>query len=130
MGTWSYNDLERPENLVEFFGRFLEADRFLRHPKELAEMVLTNGTEYCGNCAKICVGSKEETMALFKIHLNAGPVRIPDDPSLVLNLAAENSKLEKYRIPEDEIRSLIQGIDGDSGASGYAEPEETSKKAH
>jgi epoxyqueuosine reductase QueG len=124
VGTWSYNDLPRPEGVVEFFEKFLEADRFLRHPKELAEMILTNGTEYCGNCARICVGDKEQTTALFKIHLNAGPAELPDDPSLVLNLATENSKLEKYRIPEEEIRSLVQGIEGDSDASGYAASED------
>jgi hypothetical protein len=105
---------------VEFFGKLLEADRFLRHPKELAEMVLTNGTEYCGNCAKICVGSKEETTALFKMYLNSGPVKIPDDPSLVLNLITENQKLEKYRIPEEEIKALIEDFEGDPEASGYA----------
>ena len=83
-------------------------------------MILTDVTEYCGNCAKICVGSKHETTALFKMHLNSGPVKIPDDPTLVLNLATENSKLEKYRIPEEEIRGLIQGIEGDGDATGYA----------
>jgi len=123
VGTWSYNDLPRPARLVEFFGKFLEADRSLRHPKELAEMILTNGTEYCGNCAKICVGSKEETTALFKMHLEAGPVKIPDDPSLVLNLATANSKLDKYRIPEEEIRGLNQDIEGDGDATGYAASE-------
>ena len=120
VGTWAYNDLPRPTGLVEFFGKLLEADRFLRHPKELAEMVLTNGTEYCGNCAKICVGSKEETTALFKMYLNSGPVKIPDDPSLVLNLITENQKLEKYRIPEEEIKGLIEDFEGDPESSGYA----------
>jgi epoxyqueuosine reductase QueG len=125
VGTWSYNDLPRPTGLVEFFGKMLEADRFLRHPKELAEMLLTDGTEYCGNCAKICVGSKKETTALFKMHLNSGPVKIPDDPTLVLNLVTENSKLEKYRIPEEEIKSLFQGFEGDVEATGYAVSEDS-----
>jgi hypothetical protein len=113
-------DLERGRWWVEFFGRFLETDRFLRHPKELAEMILTNGAEYCGNCAKICVGSKEETTALFKAHPNSGPVKIPDDPSLVPNLVTENSKLEKYRVPEGEMKSLIQEFEEDADATGYA----------
>jgi len=38
----------------------------------------------------------------------------------VLNLVTENSKLEKYRIPEDEIKALIEGIEGDPDATGYA----------
>jgi len=123
VGTWSYNDLPRPTGLTEFYGKFLEADRALRHPKELAEMLLTNGTEYCGNCAKICVGSKRATAALFKTHLNAGPVQIPDDPSLVLNLTTANSRLEKYRIPEEEIRALLEDVEADTDGSGYAASE-------
>lgn len=126
VGTWSYNDLPRPTALAEFFGKLLEADRSLRHPKELAEMILSDGTEYCGNCAKVCVGSKPETTALFKMHLDSGPVKIPDDPTLVLNLVVENAKLEKYRIPEDEIRGLLEGIEGDADASGYAASGEVS----
>jgi len=120
VGTWSYNDLPRPTGLIEFFGKFLEADRYLRHPKELAEMIVTDGTEYCGNCAKVCVGSKRETAALFKMHLNAGPVEIPNDPSLVLNLVTENAKLEKYSIPEEEIKGLMKDFEGDADATGYA----------
>jgi hypothetical protein len=122
-GTWSYNDIPRPTGLLEFFGKFLEADRFLRHPKELAEMVLTDGTEYCGNCLKVCVGSKEETTALFKLHLNSGVAEIPDYPSLVLNLVAANSKLEKYRVPEEEINALVRDAEADAPISGYAESE-------
>ena len=109
VGTWSYNDLARPTDRREFYNKFQEADRYLRHTKELAEMVLTNGTEYCGNCLKICVGSKEDNAALFKLHLNAGVAEIPDDPSLVLNLTTANAKLEKYRVPEEEITALIRG---------------------
>jgi hypothetical protein len=66
------------------------------------------------------VGSREGTKALFKLHLDSGPVEIPDDPSLALNLVAENTKLEKYRIPEDEIKGLIQEFEEDTDASGYA----------
>jgi epoxyqueuosine reductase QueG len=122
-GTWSYNDIERPTNLVEFFGKFLEADRSLRHPKELAEIILTNGTEYCGNCAKICVGTKEESTALLKVHLNSGVVKIPDDPTLVLNLAAANSQLEKYRIPEEEIQALVREAERETSITSYAQEE-------
>ena len=58
------------------------------------------------------------------MHLNSGPVKIPDDPSLVLNLVTENSKLEKYRIPEEEIKGLLQEFEGDADASGYAASED------
>jgi len=108
VGTWSYNDLPRPVDMREFYNKFLEADKSLRHPKEQVEMVLTNGTEYCGNCHKICVGTKEDTAALFKLHLNSGVANIPDDPSLILNLMTANNKLEKYRIPAEEIKALLR----------------------
>lgn len=49
VGTWAYNDLPRPTNIYEFSKKFVEADRFQRHPKELAENIICNGTEYCGN---------------------------------------------------------------------------------
>ncbi len=107
VGTWSYNNIPRPKDRRDFYNLFLEADRYKRHPKELAEIVITDGTEYCGNCAKICVGTKKATASLFKLHLNAGTVDIPDDPSLLLNLVTANSKLEKYRVPEAEISALI-----------------------
>ena len=109
VGTWAYNDLSRPTDRSQFYNKFLESDRYLRHPKELAEMVLTNGTEYCGNCLKICVGSKEDNAALFKLHLNSGVAEIPDDPSLVLNLMTANARLEKYHVPEEEIKAMIRG---------------------
>ncbi|MBW1709451.1 MAG: epoxyqueuosine reductase [Deltaproteobacteria bacterium] len=108
VGTWSYNDIPRPTDRREFYSKFQEADRFLRHPKELAEMLITNGTEYCGNCLKVCVGSKKETAALFELHLNSGIAEIPDDPSLILNLTTANNALEKYHIPTEEIEALIQ----------------------
>ena len=53
----------------------------------------------------------------------SGPAKIPDDPSLVLNLVTENSKLEKYRIPEEEIESLVQEYDRGTDSSGYAASE-------
>ena len=109
VGTWSYNDLSRPTDRRTFYSKFLEADRYLRHPKEQAEILCTNGTEYCGNCLKICVGSKEDNAALFKLHLNSGAAEIPDDPSLVLNLTTANARLEKYRVPEEEIKALLKG---------------------
>lgn len=108
VGTWSYNDLPRPTDRRRFYSKFLEADRSLRHPKELAEMIITNGTEYCGNCLKVCVGSKEDTSALFKLYLNSGTAEIPDDPSLILNLTTANSRLEKFHIPEEEIKALLR----------------------
>ncbi|MBL7176342.1 MAG: epoxyqueuosine reductase [Desulfobacteraceae bacterium] len=107
-GTWSYNDLPRPTDRREFYSKFLEADRVLRHPKELAETIITNGTEYCGNCHKVCVGSKEETAALLKLHLESGVVDIPEDRSLILNLTTANSRLEKYHIPTEEIKALLR----------------------
>ena len=110
VGTWSYNNISRPTDRRSFSQRFLDADRFQRHPKELAEIISTNGTEYCGNCSKICVGTKEGTAALFKLHLNAGPVEIPDDPSLLLNLVTANSKLEKYHVPKEEIDALLNRV--------------------
>jgi len=109
VGTFSYNDLPIPTDRREFYSKFLEVDRFLRHPTELAEMVLTNGAECCGNCAKICIGSKEDNAAIYKMHLNSGVVEIPNDPSLVLHLTTASSKLEKYRVPEEEINALIKG---------------------
>ena len=122
VGTWSYNDIERPTGPLEFFGKFQQADRSLRHPKELAEMILTDGTQYCGNCLKICVGSKADVTALFKMHLNSGVVEIPDDPSLVLNLVGANSRLEKYQIPQEEIEALIDEAEGgERTAGGYAQ---------
>jgi len=121
VGTWSYNDLPRPTNVVEFYSKFLEADRFLRHPKEQAEILITNGTQYCGNCLKVCVGSKEGTASLFKMHLKSGVVQIPDDPSLILNLTTANSLLEKYQIPEEEITALIQNAGEKDTVSSYTQ---------
>jgi epoxyqueuosine reductase QueG len=39
---------------------------------------------------------------------------------LVLNLVTENAKLEKYRIPEEEIKGLMKDFEPDCDASGYA----------
>lgn len=108
VGTWSYNDLEMPVDKMEFYNRFAEADRELRHPRERAEMLICGGTQFCGNCHKICVGSKKDTAALFKLHLNSGKAPIPDDPSLVLNLDAANRAMEKYHIPAEEIQALLE----------------------
>ena len=109
VGTWSYNDIRRPEDPGEFYTRFLKADKNERHPKEQAEMILCGGTEYCGNCVKICIGSKKATTALFKTHLNAGLAPIPEDPTLILNVTSANAKLEKFSVPKEEIEALIKG---------------------
>jgi hypothetical protein len=36
-------------------------------------------------------------------------VEIPEDQSLLLNLTTANTKLEKYHVPEEEIRALLHG---------------------
>ena len=109
MGTWSYNDIPRPTEPGEFYGKFLKGDRSQRHPKEQAEILMCSGTEYCGNCVKICVGTKKATTALFKTHLNAGLAPIPKDPTLILNVTSANAKLEKYQVPKEEIEALVKG---------------------
>ena len=58
------------------------------------------------------------------LDLGADFVGVASHSTLVLNLVTENSSLEKYRIPEDEIRGLIEGIEGDREASGYATAED------
>lgn len=108
VGTWSYNDMPIPEDAREFGIKFIEADHYQRHPKELAENVISGGTEYCGNCLKVCVGSKKDTAAMLKLHLNSGLVDIPNDRTLVLNLDSANHKLEQYRIPKEEIDALYK----------------------
>ena len=108
VGTWSYNDLPMPDDTYQFSSEFVATDRFTRHPMELAEMVITQGTEYCGNCHKVCVGTKKDTTALLKLHLNSGVVKIPDDPTLLLNLKSANARLEKYPIPDEEVVALFQ----------------------
>ena len=70
---------------------------------------MCSGTEYCGNCVKICVGTKKATTALFKTHLNAGLAPIPKDPTLILNVTSANAKLEKYQVPKEEIEALVKG---------------------
>ena len=108
VGTWAYNNLPRPDNIYEFSKKFIEADRSLRNPKEIAEIVICKGTEYCGNCVKICVGSKKDTAALFKLHLNSGTAEIPDDPTLILNTMSANENLNKYHVDPSEINALIK----------------------
>jgi hypothetical protein len=63
------------------------------------------------------------------MHLNSGVVEIPDDPSLVLNLVTENSKLEKYRIPEDEIQALVRDAKEEGAVSSYGQTEEAPPRA-
>lgn len=108
VGTWAYNDLPMPADRYVFSNEYIEADRFLRHPAEVAEQVITNGTEYCGNCQKICVGSKKDNAALFKLHMNSGVVAIPEEANLLLNVKSANLHLEKYRMPADEVEALVQ----------------------
>jgi ferredoxin len=107
-GTWSYNNLPVPPDRREFGTKFIEADHFLRHPMELAEVLITEGTEYCGNCNKVCVGSKRDNAALLRLHVNSGIVKIPADLTLVLHLESANAKLEKYRIPAEEVAALLK----------------------
>jgi len=109
VGTWAYNDIPMPTNPGEFYTKFLKADRYQRHPKEQAEIIMCNGTEFCGNCVKICIGPKKETTALFKTHLNSGLAPIPSDPTLILNVTSANAKLQKYNVPKEEIEALIKG---------------------
>jgi NAD-dependent dihydropyrimidine dehydrogenase PreA subunit len=100
VGTWAYNDLPIPTSPDELRTRFIEGNQFDRHPMELAEIQITNGTQYCGYCHKVCVGSKKDNAAMVKLHLNSGTVEIPDDPTMLMHLEAANISLEKYRIPE------------------------------
>jgi len=106
VGTWAYNDLEMPQDRREFTPRFLEADRKLRHPAELAEIEITSGTQFCGNCTKVCVGSKKENAAMFKLHVDSGIVDIPRDPALMYYLRQANARLQPYAIPVEEVEAL------------------------
>jgi ferredoxin len=102
VGTWAYNDLPVPTR-DEISKKFVEASRLQRHPMELAEIEITGGnTTFCTYCNKICVGSKKENAALFKLHLKSGLAQIPSDPTMLYQLQAHNTKLEKYEIPTFE----------------------------
>jgi len=106
VGTWAYNDLEMPHSAYEFLSKFSEADRRLRHPMEIAEILITNGTEFCGNCSKVCVGSRRGTAAMLKLHMRSGLVQIPEDPTLLYHLKAANESLQPHDIP-DEVKELL-----------------------
>ena len=108
VGTWAYNELPIPQELSDYSTRYIEADRFLRHPMEVAEMVITKGTEYCGNCHKICVGSKKDNAALFKLHLNSGVLEIPAERSMLHQIESANAKLDKYHVPVEEVEALVR----------------------
>ena len=107
VGTWAYNDLEMPQDRWEFTPKFMEADRKLRHPAEIAESEITNGTEYCGNCSKLCVGSKKDNAAMFKLHVDSGVADIPTDPGVLYYLRQANLRLQPYAIPVEEIEALM-----------------------
>jgi hypothetical protein len=78
----------------------------LRHPAELAEIEITSGTQFCGNCTKVCVGSKKENAAMFKLHVDSGVVDIPQDPALMYYLRQANARLQPYAIPVEEVEAL------------------------
>lgn len=106
VGTWSYNDIPVPytglpaaDNRIQY--NLSEANRFQRHPMEVAEILLTpphltKGTAFCGNCQKICVGTLEGRRALLGLHLNSGLAKIPEDPTLLNYLKTVNAELEPY----------------------------------
>lgn len=113
VGTWAYNDLPVPyKGVVPTADDRRQPDisgslRLRRHPMEVAEILLTpehikTGTEYCGNCQKICVGTIEDCRALLELHLNSGVVKIPEDPTLLSYLKAANTQLEPYPIPSEQ----------------------------
>ena len=101
VGTWAYNDLPVPTR-EEISSKFVDANRLQRHPMELAEIEITNGTTFCAYCNKVCVGSKKENAAMMKLHLDSGVVEIPKDPTMLYQLHDHNNKLEKYHIPTME----------------------------
>jgi len=107
VGTWAFNDLPIPTRET-VSADYVDANRLGRHPMELAEMEITNGTTYCGYCHKVCVGSKKENTALLKMHIDSGLVRIPDDPTMLHQLQDHNNKLQPYRIPTlEEIETPV-----------------------
>lgn len=103
VGTWAYNSLPIPARRTDgpyrFSEEFVKANRTVRHPMELAEMVIDQGTEYCGNCQKVCAGTPDDRRALMKLHMESGTVPIPEDPTMFLNLKAANNNLKDYPIP-------------------------------
>lgn len=106
VGTWAYNNIpipsQRSDELYRFSQEFVQTNRSTRHHMELVEIVIDQGTEYCGNCQKVCVGTLKDRLALKQLHIDSGVVKIPDDPTLLLNLRAANANLEKYPIPEEK----------------------------
>ena len=108
VGTWAYNDLPMPQEMTNYTSKYIEADRFLRHPMDVAEMIITRGTEWCGNCQKICVGSKKGNAALFKLHLNSGVLPIPKEPTLLYQIESANAELDKYHVPVEEVEALVR----------------------
>jgi hypothetical protein len=46
-------------------------------------------------------------------------VDIPDDPSISLNLISANAKLEKYRVPVEEVMAIVQTSDKESLVSKF-----------
>jgi ferredoxin len=116
VGTWSYNDMPVPikeiKEAEERTGSGIEGILYgvvnmgtTRHPMELAEMELSpslwrfDGTEFCGYCQKVCLGTPEERQALLELHLNSGVVQIPEDKTLLNYLKIHNSKLRPWPIP-------------------------------
>lgn len=108
VGSWAYNDLPIPSEPDELRAKIIEADRFLRHPMELAEKIITNGTQYCGYCHKVCVGTKKDNAALLKLHIDSGLVEIPEDPTMLLHLESANTNLEKYHIPAEGVEAFVR----------------------
>jgi epoxyqueuosine reductase QueG len=97
VGTWSYNS--NPfSTLEEAYQVMNKHEHELRHPMELAEMVIDPELQFCGNCQKICVGAREQKDALFETHLNAGLVPIPDSPTMLVNLEDENYRREPFNL--------------------------------
>ena len=95
VGTWSYN--QRPvSNAEEIMKIMHEPDNEVRHPMELAERVIDPELQYCGNCHKICVGDRKQKDTLFKMHKNSGRVKIPDDPTRLLNLRDTNHEVTPF----------------------------------
>jgi ferredoxin len=121
VGTWAYNDLPVPIKEIKAaeergdtgYAGIIDSFRNTRyrrprHPMEIAEILLTHdhagvkGTEYCGSCQKICVGTMENRRALLELHLNSGVVQIPKDPTMLNYLKDYNGSLQPYPIPGEE----------------------------
>jgi len=95
VGTWSYNNYSS-DNTKEVMKIINAPDNDVRHPMELAEMVIDPELQFCGNCHKICVGDRKEKDALFKMHLESGLAKIPDDPTMLMNLRDTNHELAPF----------------------------------